>query len=90
MSEARASGRSDATRGSEFSAAIQEFLELEDEGLTKDKLLAFLKRYENRGSEFLDALKLCIKLAAAPPPEAIDEVEFILRPRRSRTDGRKG
>ena len=86
MSETPKHDCSEPIPSPELLAAIMEFLELEDQGLTKDKLVDFLKRHEEHGPEFLRELKRCIRLEAFPPPKAVEEVERVFRSTRAGDD----
>jgi hypothetical protein len=90
MSHTHRPGPDDPTRDAELSAAVAKFLELLDDGLTKEKLEDFLRRYEGRSPQFRSALKQCIILAGAPPIEAVEELKSALKrrpPRGTKTRG---
>ena len=69
--------------------AVQEFLALQDEGLSRRKLLKFLKKYEDRESNLVKSLKLCVRLAMTPPPEVVDEVEAMIGQRARTNDDKR-
>ncbi len=48
----------------DVSPAIKEFLDLLDEGLTQEKVVELLKRCETRGPDYLNAVKVRLKLFA--------------------------
>ena len=67
-------------------SAVEEFLQIQERGLRKKELNAFLTRCEARGEDYLNALQARIALLASPPPQLIDAVDAMLKSRSSRAD----
>ncbi len=63
-------------------AAVEDFLDRMDDGITPAQLRRFMNRYKDRDGRFRAALADCIRLIAASPQKLVDQANSTLRSRR--------